>query len=75
MTSSFAMWIQYSWGSFTKIQRPAATSSQALAETRDGSYRSRTSSYAMKKYSNVFGKMTRSTRESDSSKSTTPTRR
>ena len=50
------MWIQYSWGSLTKIQMAAAVTIQKRLLTRAGFQPSRTISYAMKKYSNVFGK-------------------
>src|SRR6478735_11292543 len=54
--SSWATWIQYSWGSFTTIQMAAAVMTQERVPNRRGSQRSRTASYAMKKYSKVFGK-------------------
>ena len=73
--SSWATWIQYSCGSLMKIQIAAATSSQTRAERRAGSQRSRTTSYAMKKYSNVLGKTSSSQRSPMSSNSATPTSR
>ena len=42
--SSWATWIQYSWGSLTKTQMQAAVTSQNRVPNRRGSQRSRTSS-------------------------------
>ena len=69
------MWIQYSWGSFTKIQMAAAVTIQKRLLPRAGFQPNRTISYAMKKYSNVLGKISSSGRQPVSSKLTTPTSR
>jgi hypothetical protein len=42
--SSWATWIQYSWGSLTKIQIAAAVATQNRMPNRRGSQRSRTAS-------------------------------
>ena len=71
--SSCATWIQYSCGSLTKIQMKAAVTTQKRRPNRRGSQRSRTASYAMKKYSKVFGKINSKVRTPVISKAITPT--
>jgi len=73
--SSWATWIQYSWGSFRKIQIAAAVRIQNRRLPLVGSHRHSTISYAMKKYSNVFGKISSIGDHCVASNATTPTSR
>ena len=73
--SFWAMWIHHSWGSLTKIQMNAAMPITALRVRRRGSQHIRTTSKAMKKYSNVFGNTNSNQRWAVISNNTTPTSR
>jgi hypothetical protein len=75
VTSSCAMWIHHSCGSFTNTQIAAAVMTHDRIATRAGFQNNRYASYAMKKYSNVFGKISSSGRHSVSSNATTPINR
>ena len=73
--SSWATWIHHSCGSLMTIQMNAASPASWRCDSRRGSHFRRMASYAMKKYSKVFGKSISSQRSSVSSKATTPTSR
>lgn len=72
VTSSCATWIHHSCGSLTNTQIAAAVMIQVRIATRAGFQNRRYASYAMKKYSKVFGKISRNGRQPDSSNATTP---